>query len=204
MALPGCDPIRMVHGSPRKVSELVLPNRECHPNLFYNPVLLADVIDLAPEPVIVFGHTHLQWQANLHGKLAINPGAVSFPEDNYLGAQYALLDWDGVQWQPAFRRVPYDLEQIQRDYQESGFLAVSPLARVILQSILTGREYFPVYFNHVHRVSAELGFPDPPFYPDEVWDLAEATFPWEEGVQGPGPVKSHKATVGGEPPTVAL
>jgi predicted phosphodiesterase len=40
-SLPGVDPIRIVHGSLRKVDELILPNLDCHPNLYYQPILLS-------------------------------------------------------------------------------------------------------------------------------------------------------------------
>ncbi len=176
--LPGTDPIRIVHGSPRKVDELVLPDRACHPNLYYEPVLLAEVIAAVVEPVILFGHTHLPWQARIQGKLALNPGAVNFPEDNYWGAQYALLDWDGRQWLPSFHQVAYDLERLKRDYEESGLLSVSPLARVMLQSILTQTDYLPIFFRHVRALAGEPGPDALPYYSDEIWQRAEETFPW--------------------------
>ena len=69
--LPGTDIIRMVHGSPRRVNELVLPAANYHPNHFYEPVLLYDVITLIPEPVMICGHTHLPWYARVDGKLAL-------------------------------------------------------------------------------------------------------------------------------------
>lgn len=179
--LPGADPIHIFHGSPRHVNELMLPNRECHPNLYYDFVPLQELIGLVAEPVAIFGHTHLQWQARLEGKLAFNPGAINFPEDDYIGAQYATLDWDGVQWQPTFHRVPYDLRRLRADYQESGFLATGPLARVILASVLAGKDFLPVYFGHVWQVAETFGEPDvicDPYIPDEIWDQAERTFLW--------------------------
>ena len=82
-----------------------------------------------------------------------NPGGVNFPENDYIGAQYAILHWDSTQWVPTFHQVPYDLERLKRDYQKSGLLSVSPLARVMLQSILTGKDYLPVYFAYVNCVA---------------------------------------------------
>ncbi len=176
--LPGSDPILIVHGSPRKVDENVLPNRECHPQLFYEPVMLNEVLQGVIEPVIVFGHSHLPWQASVDGKLAMNPGAVSFPENGFIGSQYAILYWDGGQWNPQFHQVTYDLDRLKADYQESGFLDVSPLARVILQSILTGKEYFGVYLAHLRHIARAWGYNDLPYFPDAVWAEAEKTFPW--------------------------
>lgn len=177
----GSHVVRMVHGSPRSVGELVLPNRECHPNLYYKPVMLEEVIGLVSEPVLLFGHTHLPWQARIDGKLALNPGAVSFPENGFIGAQYAILEWDGQQWLPAFYQLSYDLEKLKADYQQSGFLACSPLARIILNSILSGKDYLPVYFDHVCQIARTCGWENQAndlFYPDDIWDEAQQTFPW--------------------------
>ena len=142
--------------------------------------MLAEVIGLVSEPVIVFGHTHLQWQARSGGKLAFNPGALNFPEDDTIGAQYALLDWDGYQWSPSFHQAPYDLRRLKRDYEQSGFLSVSPLARVVLQSVFTGVDYYPVFFRHARKLANENGYVNFQYYPDEIWDQAERTFPWED------------------------
>ncbi len=177
--LPGAGAIRMVHGSPRGVSELVFPDRVIAGQSHMNHVaVIDDVIGLVDEPVIVFGHTHLQFQVWREHRLAVNPGAVSFPQNGYRGAQYALLVWDGARWEPDLRHVPYDLEQVRRDYQESGFLDCSPLARVFLQSILTGEDFLPAFFAHARHVAEETGQRDLPYYPDVIWDQAAANFPW--------------------------
>lgn len=186
--LPGADPIRIVHGSPRKVDEHVLPAGVNYPVFLTPPLMLETIIESVAEPVIIFGHTHFAWQANLLGKLALNPGAVCFPEDGYIGAQYAILEWRGKHWTAVLHRAPYDLGQLIRDYQESGLLSVSPLARVMLQSILTGRDFLSDFFGHVRKVASVSGDGKLPYFPDDVWAEAWRTFPWLSlDICGPGP-----------------
>jgi predicted phosphodiesterase len=171
LTLPGAPAVRMVHGSPRSVDELVNPLR--------SPALLAEVMSLVPEAVVVFGHTHWPFQARLDGRLALNPGAVLFPEDGYIGAQYALLDWDGEQWTAQLHRVPYDLDEFRRAYIESGFLAVNPLCRIYLEDVYSGKDTLHDFFDLCQGLAESAGCSDLPYFPDEIWQQAAETFPWD-------------------------
>jgi diadenosine tetraphosphatase ApaH/serine/threonine PP2A family protein phosphatase len=59
----------------------------------------------AGEPMIVFGHSHLQFTRNLGDRTLVNPGSVGLPLDGDPRAAYAL--WDGAQ-SFDLRRVEYD------------------------------------------------------------------------------------------------
>jgi predicted phosphodiesterase len=181
--LPGADPIRMVHGSPRDVNELVLP--PCQEKYFYKfqwytqekrPAPMEEIFALADEPVTVFGHTHLPWFDRRDGRLGMNPGAVNYPENGFIGAQYALLTWDGYHWQPEFHAVPYDLEAVRRSNEESGFLAASALARIFLKELLSGKDIMPDLFALADRLSEEAGCADLPYIRDDIWDEAVKSF----------------------------
>jgi len=175
----GAGTIRMVHGSPRHVSELVYPSQPPRDDYVNSFTLLDEVIDLVSEDVLVFGHTHLAFQERRNGRLALNPGAVSYPSDGFIGAQYAVLTFDGSRWLAALHGVRYDLEQLRRDYIDSGFLEVSPLARVYLQSIFHGVDYLPPFFTHARALAQKTGCAHLPYYPDELWEEVARTFPWE-------------------------
>lgn len=55
--------------------------------------------------VIVFGHSHLQFRREAHGRLLVNPGSVGIPFDGDRRAAYALWAGEG---QFELRRVEYD------------------------------------------------------------------------------------------------
>jgi protein phosphatase len=181
--LPGCDPICVVHGSPRDVWELTSP--------YENRVAFDEIMELMGEPVAVFGHTHRAWFMREQGRLALNPGAVSIPEGDYLeggtfragpvGARFAILEWDGQQWNPHFHIIPYDLHALRRANAETGFLReVGPLARVFLLDTLTGQPVWMEFFDLARQLAREAGAGDLPYIPDEAWLRAGEQFAWEK------------------------
>ena len=176
VTLPGAQPVRVLHGSPRRVDELVNP--------LCSPELLAEVMQLVSEPVVVFGHTHWPFQVRLNGRLALNPGAVFFPEDGYIGAQYALLDWDGAQWAAQHHAVSYDMAEFRHSYRESEFLAISPLCRIYFEDVQTGNDTLHNFFDHCQRLAEAAGCAGLPFFPDDIWQQAAETFPWKSFVIG--------------------
>ena len=118
VALPGTAPIRLVHGSPRRCTEPIIPDDPALQERFraaaltprYGPpVSLSQMLALIEEPVLICGHTHFPWQAERDGRLVLNPGAICGPLNGDNGAQYALLTWDGARWRAEHRLVPYDL-----------------------------------------------------------------------------------------------
>jgi predicted phosphodiesterase len=171
--LPGTDPIRVVHGSPRNTRESVFPT--AHPDQ------LAEVMALVNEPVVIFGHTHQPWQMRVGSRLALNPGAVTGPVNGQVGAQYAILHWDGTNWQAELRCVPYDLQTITQVFEDSGLLDTGYLARAFLASHYTGQNVGEDFLHYAFELSRQAGFVDLPYIPDEIWESAGATFPWPSG-----------------------
>jgi hypothetical protein len=147
-------------------------------NPLRSPGLLAEVMQFAPEPVVVFGHTHLPFQVRLDDRLALNPGAVCFPEDGFIGAQYALLEWDGEGWTAQHHTVTYDLAEFRRSYRESEFLAVSPLCRIYFEDVHSGKDTLHNFFDYCQRLTEAAGCADLPYFPDDIWQQAAETFPW--------------------------
>lgn len=181
--LPGCDPICVVHASPRDVWELVNP--------YENRKTFDEIMALTSEPVIIFGHTHRAWQIRENGRLAMNPGAVSIPEGEYLpdgafhpgpvGARYAILEWDGKKWNPDFHFTTYNLHALRRANEEMGFLSdVGSLARVFMLDTLTGQPVWVEFFMLARQLAKEAGMNDLPYIPDDVWDRAGELFAWEK------------------------
>lgn len=168
--LPGTDPVRIVHGSPRGVKEGI------HPEV--NPGKLAEVLELVGEPVVIFGHTHRPWQMQVGRQLALNPGAVCGPLNGQVGAQYAILEWNGSAWKAVLRCVSYNLGLITQMFISSGLLETGYLAKSFLASILTARNVARDFLHHACGLSRQAGFGSLPYIPDDIWDYAGATFPW--------------------------
>jgi putative phosphoesterase len=177
--VPGTAPIRVVHGSPRHPAESIYPDSD--------PALLELALDLTDEPVLVCGHTHEPWWRERDGRLALNPGAVCGPLNGFVGAQYALLTWDGNRWQVEHRAVPYDIGQVRAAFRESGLLAEGgALARAFLRSIETGQDVGKDFLAYARSLAvedllqrAEGRYGSYQLVPDPIWEQAAATFPWD-------------------------
>ncbi len=175
--IAGMAPIRVVHGSPRNPSELIFPDQD--------PLALDLALAQVPEPVLICGHTHIPWQIEQNGRLALNPGAVCGPLNGFVGAQYALLTWQGDRWQAEHRAIRYDLGRLRAALRETGLLEEGgALMRAFLLSMETGRNIGEDFVTHAYRLAARAGFEGCDVVPDAAWEQAAATLDWEEASHG--------------------
>lgn len=187
--LPGVAPIRVVHGSLEGPTGQLYPDRDpVKLKLFrqaalllpdQEPPKLEKTLAQIAEPVLVCAHTHIPWQQEHGGKLALNPGSVSAPLDGDTRAQYALLTWQNGRWRAEHRAAPYDLTQVRAAYTQSGLLAQGDaFARACLRGIETGQNVPGYFVSHFYRLAAEAGYEESGDIPDVLWDQAVATFDW--------------------------
>lgn len=181
--LPGADPIQMAHGSPRDNNELVFPDRifaslgkfrERIPDR--PPHQMDEIFQLMTEPVLVLGHTHLPWLEQRDGRFAMNPGAMNVPLNGWVGAEYALLYWDGNCWTTEFRAVRYDMEAFTRANQDSGYLSTGILAQIFMEEAVQGIDISSDFLRMASQLAAEAGADHLPYFPDPVWECAERKF----------------------------
>jgi putative phosphoesterase len=167
---PGTDAIRVVHGTPDRIDELLYPS--------HNSAALKVALAQITESVMVCGHTHIPWIERRDNQMAINPGAVCAPYNGEIGAQYAILEWDGEQWQAEHRLIPYDLGRLRTIFEDSRLLDQGGVARAMLLTIETGRDYTLRFLDYAIRLTEEAGFGDLDLIPDHILDEAERTFSW--------------------------
>ena len=171
IALNGCEPLRVVHGSPWDVNKLVFPD--------LNPQDLSRALGMIPEDILVFAHNHLPGIFRREGKLALNPGSVGNNLNGDSRASYATLTWEGAGWQPDLHYVAYDQAAVVAVFRETGFLQDNrPLARAFLESILTAENTALAYILFAREKAQAAGFDGFTAIPDEVWLESEAIFPW--------------------------
>ncbi|MBZ6497165.1 metallophosphoesterase family protein [Natrinema longum] len=65
---------------------------------------------------IVLGHTHVQHEATIDGRLIVNPGSVGQPRDRDERAAYAVLDTAADEVE--LRRVEYDINRVLTRVEE--------------------------------------------------------------------------------------
>ena len=191
----GASPVRLVHGSPRHVSEPVFPNHNPERMQRFEeggflidgrrPVVLDDVLSGIGEKVLACGHSHIPWLERQNGRLVFCAGSVGSPLDGDTRAQYALLTWDGQRWQVELEAVPYDLERVRESFEEGDFLeATGAWGRALWLRVITGQNTAYYLVIHARRLAAKAGLGDCMVVPDAIWDRAVATLDWELAASG--------------------
>ena len=167
--IPGTSPIRIVHGSPRNISELVYPDKDMAP--------LQIALEMVPEPVLIFGHTHEPWKVRENGRLAINPGSVCGTFKGKTGGSYAILSWGNGHWEAELREVHYDVAATRKAFEDTGLLKEGgAFAERWLYDIEMGVNTLPHFVEYAYQKAAEAGYADSPFIPNEIWERAAKSF----------------------------
>jgi putative phosphoesterase len=167
--LAEADPIRVVHGSPRNISELIYPDKDMSP--------LDVALGMTPEPVLIFGHTHVPWQLRRDGRLMLNPGSVCGTFMGKTGGSYAILSWENKRWEVEPRELHYDIRLARKAFEDTGLLEEGgAIAEHWLYDLEHGINTLPRFVEFAYRQAAEAGYSDSPFVPDEIWDRARELF----------------------------
>ena len=67
---------------------------------------------------LVLGHTHIQHESRVDGRLLLNPGSVGQPRDGDPRAAYAVLDTESDEVD--LRRIPYDIDRVVEEAEVIG------------------------------------------------------------------------------------
>jgi putative phosphoesterase len=165
----GTDPIRVVHGSPGSASELVYPEKDMAP--------LEIALEMVSEPVLIFGHTHVPWQVQLNGRLALNPGSVCGTFMGKTGGSYAILSLEHHRWEVEHHEVHYDISLARKAFEDTGLLEEGgAIAERWLHDLEHGINTLPQFVEFAYKQAAEAGYSDSPFVPDEIWEKAHELF----------------------------
>jgi len=120
----GLGDVLFVHGSPRNDEE---PTRRDTPEAEILPM-----VDHVSEPMIVCGHTHIQFDRIVAGKRIVNPGSVGLPSAAR-GACWALI---GTEIE--LRETLYDFERAAAEIRKSGVPMAGEFADHILNLSVSG------------------------------------------------------------------
>jgi putative phosphoesterase len=116
--IDGLGPTNFAHGSPRSDEELLTAGTP-------EERVAAATADIA-ERVLVTGHTHSQYDREVAGVRAVNPGSIGMPYEGRPGAYWALLGPD-----VELRRTEYDLDRAVARLRESGIPDPEPLVEIL-------------------------------------------------------------------------
>jgi len=112
----------LVHGSPRRINEYLLPTREART---FERIAAAESADM-----LVFGHTHQAWHRTFGNVLFVNVSSVGRPKDGDPRASYTVIrfragkeaasDATEKSVEIVEARVAYDVERAARDVISAG------------------------------------------------------------------------------------
>ncbi len=122
----GVSSILMVHGSPRKNNEDILPGMD--------EQALREIIKGVEEDIIVCGHTHLPAVYRIDDKAVINVGSVGRPFTEDQKACYAVIKYKNKRYKDFrvdLKRVEYDVESASSKLAEQSFEGADKLAQML-------------------------------------------------------------------------
>ncbi len=116
----GLGPTLFCHGSPRSDEEVITTaTSEEH---------VREMVAAVEQPVVVCGHTHMQFDRAAAGKRVVNAGSVGMPYEGQSGAYWALLGPD-----VELKRTLYDFQDAAALVGASGCPYAADFARDIVQ-----------------------------------------------------------------------
>ena len=117
--IEGIGAVLVCHGSPRSDTEGIRPDTAAE--------LVEGWLTATPEPIVICGHTHVQFDRMVGQHRIVNPGSVGL-HYGAEGAQWALLGADGVE----LRTTLYEKDRAARLARDSGIPDAEAFARFIL------------------------------------------------------------------------
>ena len=117
-----------------------------------------------PDGVYIFGHTHIQWNAQFGDKFFINPGSCGMPLDGVKGAPYTLLVIENNKVHITERRVAYDIEGLINRYRNSSLYEVANIwSNLIIGELSTSFETVIFFLQFADEYANNINDPIRPF-----------------------------------------
>ncbi|MBR6765991.1 MAG: metallophosphoesterase family protein [Clostridia bacterium] len=162
--------VRMVHGSPDSIREL----------LYYNHhQRLNECLDSIDESILLCGHNHYQFAyLSPTDKLVLNPGSVGLSQKGEaFRADYALLNIFKNQFSFELNHVYYDGESIKKEYIDRGLWDSSIWGQLAFREMSEGKTYIVGFARHVYNLAKSKNAPTHPL-DDKIWLEACETWNW--------------------------
>lgn len=138
------EPIIIAHASLTNSREL----------LYENEQNTKDLLDSIQYRYMLCGHTHRQFKFTYKDKMLINPGSVGVPIGCKESAHMAILHWVNNKWDVEFHTIPYDFEQLKKEFKESEMTKKANLwMKCIIRSIEEGINYAPLCVKRAYDIA---------------------------------------------------
>ena len=157
-------PITICHGSPRNISEKLLPDNE---NTYF-------IMESNSTDYILCGHTHIQGKIVHDGKIVLNAGSVGVPLQSNGKAQFMILCGLQGLWNYEFVSLEYDTENVIADLHSSGLSRKAPYWCKVSENLLRTGEisHGTVLKRAMTLCKDKFGECNWPNVPEECWAQA--------------------------------
>ncbi len=126
--------LHLVHASPQANNDGIGP--------WTSPEQMHEHLDSIDESLLVCAHTHRPLRQDFPDGSVVNVGSVGLPFNGDRRAQYAIFERSAGEIRIDLRQVDYDLAEILRIYESSGFLAQGGVtARLLMLELETARPF---------------------------------------------------------------
>ncbi len=163
--------LRLAHGSPEGVRELLFPGTE----------RLDSLLQTTRENMTVVGHDHKQWAYRRDGKQLLAVGSVGLCHaGRAFRSQYGLLWQQDGCWRGRLCETGYDGSRVAARLKKSGWLEDTGLVvRVSYEEIACGYETLRMFIKTAHRICmSEYGKILTPL-PNWIIEQAARIYPWK-------------------------
>jgi predicted phosphodiesterase len=107
--------------------------------------------------VYIFGHSHVQWNAQYGKKLFINPGSCGLPLDGEQGAAYTILEIKSNSFSVIERRIKYDIDELIYGLRNSSLYEQDEVwGNIIIKTLITSFEHASLFLNFVENYAHEI------------------------------------------------
>lgn len=160
--------IKMVHGSPDSIRELLQYN---------NKNRLNECLESISENILLCGHNHYQFAyLGPNEKLVLNPGSVGLSQKGEaFRADYALLNICHNQYSFELNHTYYDGEAIKKEYIDRNLWDSTIWGQLAHREMSEGKTYIVSFARFVFSLAKSKNAPTHPL-DDDIW--REATKKW--------------------------
>ncbi|GAA0432598.1 metallophosphatase family protein [Virgibacillus sp. AGTR] len=123
--IKGLGNILFCHATPTSDEEIFTPHT--------SKERLEAIFNDVNEPIVVCGHTHIQFKAEVGDLCILNAGSVGMPFADERGAYWLLLSSQGYE----FRRTPYDEEAAAKEIGASNDPQAQAFVNTYVQNVMT-------------------------------------------------------------------
>lgn len=170
--------------SSSKFAEKMIQENFSHEEYLYyvQTILSSDdrivkILDGLDTDIVIFGHTHIQWHAEINKKVIINPGSCGLPFDYDKRAAYTILELDERAINIRERRVPYNIsDTICYTMKSELYINAKTWCEITFDQLNLAKDEITFFFRHVEMTAKKKNDYSRP-YSNTIWN--EAANSWK-------------------------